>query len=107
MKKPLQLVKKHSHQTDPVMEGMKLDIITPDSTVYTGQVTSVTVPGADGRFQVLKDHAPIISTLVKGPLKFSPVGGEEQFYQSYGGVVEVLKNKIIVLVEKIEKDESN
>jgi F-type H+-transporting ATPase subunit epsilon len=89
------------------MEGMKLDIITPDSTIFSGEVTSVSVPGADGRFQVLKGHAPIISTLVEGPLKFSPVGGEEQFFRAFGGVVEVLKNKIIVLVERIEKEESN
>ncbi|HHG84080.1 MAG TPA: ATP synthase F1 subunit epsilon [Bacteroidetes bacterium] len=80
---------------------MTLEIITPDAIVFTGEVTSVTVPGADGMFQVLNNHAPIISTLIAGKIKFQAADGE-QVYDAEGGVVEVLKNKVIVLAERIK-----
>ena len=83
---------------------MYLDIITPDKKVFSGEVTSVTVPGIDGQFQVLNNHAAIISSLGKGPIKFK-VGNDETAIHSEGGVVEVLKNKVIVLVERIVKTE--
>ncbi|MEM0996136.1 MAG: ATP synthase F1 subunit epsilon [Bacteroidota bacterium] len=89
------------------MDALNLDIITPDATVYSGKVESVTVPGSEGRFQVLKNHAPIISTLTEGPLKFKTMDQEEHLFRASGGVVEVLKNKVIVLVESIQRVEAN
>ncbi len=80
---------------------MKLEILTPDKTVYEGEVTSVTVPGTMGAFEVLKDHAPIISTLEHGKVMVRASTGFETFIIK-GGVVEVLENKIIVLAEGIE-----
>ena len=47
---------------------MKIEIITPDKKIYEGDIKSVRVPGKKGSFQVLKDHAPIISTLENGPV---------------------------------------
>lgn len=85
---------------------MTLEIITPDAIVFSGEVTSVTVPGADGMFQVLNNHAPIISTLITGKIKFQAEGGE-QVYDAEGGVVEVLKNKVIVLAERLSRIEEN
>lgn len=78
---------------------MQLDIITPDKKVFTGEVTSVTVPGVNGLFQVLKGHAAIISTLENGPITVKTAEGELSF-QAEGGVVEVLNDKVIVLVER-------
>jgi F-type H+-transporting ATPase subunit epsilon len=79
---------------------MNLEILTPDKKVYEGEVTAVTVPGTLGSFQILKDHAPIISTLEDGPVIIKSGKGEETF-NIKGGVVEVLQNKIIVLAEAV------
>lgn len=80
---------------------MHLDIITPDRKVFSGEVSSVTVPGSEGQFQVLTRHAAIVSTLDKGPIKVKTSEGEYEF-QAEGGVVEVLNDNIIVLVERVE-----
>jgi F-type H+-transporting ATPase subunit epsilon len=48
---------------------MKIEIITPDRKVYEDEIKSVRVPGKKGSFQVLKDHAPIVSTLDKGTVR--------------------------------------
>jgi F-type H+-transporting ATPase subunit epsilon len=77
---------------------MFLEIITPDKKLFTGEVTSVQVPGTAGQFQVLKNHAPIISTLIKGKVKIKSAQGAQDF-DINGGVIEVLKNNIIVLAE--------
>jgi len=80
---------------------MKLTIITPDKPVYDGEVTSVTVPGSAGSFEVLKDHAPVVSTLEDGKIIIRATGKSEEIIQIIGGVVEVLHNKITVLAEGI------
>ena len=79
---------------------MTLEILTPDKKVFEGDVTSVTVPGTLGSFQILKDHAPIISTLEDGQVIIKADKSEEIF-NIKGGVVEVLDNKIIVLAEAV------
>ena len=79
---------------------MYLEILTPDQKVYSGEITSVQVPGSAGSFEVLINHAPIISTLDKGEVTVR-AGKEEKVYTIDGGVVEVLNNKIIVLAESI------
>ena len=79
---------------------MTLEILTPDKKVFEGDVTAVTVPGTLGSFQILKDHAPIISTLEDGPVIIKASTGEEIF-NIKGGVVEVLGNKVIVLAEAV------
>lgn len=77
---------------------MHLDIITPEKKLFSGEVSSVTVPGTLGTFQVLKNHAPIISSLGKGKVKIKSAEGEKLF-DIKSGVVEVLKNNIVVLAE--------
>jgi F-type H+-transporting ATPase subunit epsilon len=76
---------------------MHLDILAPDKKIFSGEVTSVQVPGAAGQFQVLKNHAAIISTLIKGTVKIKTAEGEKTF-DIKSGVIEVLKNKIAILV---------
>lgn len=79
---------------------MHLEIVTPEKKVFDGEVSSATFPGKDGSFQVLNDHAPIISTLNEGAVKYKNQDGETTFNIS-GGVVEVLKNKVVLLADHI------
>lgn len=93
---------------------MKLEIITPESNVFSGEAKSVSLPGLDGVFQVLNNHAPIISALKKGNLVVELEGPliEEQKNDMIvidssdkisvavnGGLAELNKNKLIVLAE--------
>lgn len=79
---------------------MTLEILTPDKKVYEGDVTSVTVPGTAGSFEILNNHAPIISTLEDGKVIVRNGKSEERFIIK-GGVIEVNDNKIILLAEGI------
>lgn len=80
---------------------MLLEIITPDTRIYSGQVQLVQLPGSIGSFEILKNHAPIISTLDKGKIKVVEENGQILFFEVDGGIVENKDNKIIVLVESI------
>jgi F-type H+-transporting ATPase subunit epsilon len=80
---------------------MKIEIITPDKKVFEGDVKSVRVPGKKGSFQVLKDHAPIISTLENGPVIMVEMDGTEKKFEINGGVIEVKANKIILLADSV------
>jgi F-type H+-transporting ATPase subunit epsilon len=79
---------------------MYLEVITPEKKIYEGTVISATFPGVDGSFQVLKKHAPMISTCTLGLVKIK-TANEEKTFTIDGGVVEVLKNKVVLLAEKI------
>ncbi|MCO6498911.1 MAG: F0F1 ATP synthase subunit epsilon [Vicingus serpentipes] len=97
---------------------MKLEIVTPEKDIYSGEVDMVNLPGSDGSFGVMKDHAAIVSTLKAGIIKVLQVEGgantvnsesgklehnmstdKELFFEVKGGVVEVNNNHIIVLAE--------
>lgn len=79
---------------------MQLEIITPDKKVYSGEVTSATFPGVNGSFQVLHNHAPIISSLADGIVKYRDGNGEANLHVS-GGIVEVKNNIITLLAESV------
>lgn len=79
---------------------MKLEIITPEQNVFNGEVEAITLPGNNGLFQVLKDHAPLVSTLKKGELSYE-VTGKRDSVTIEGGVVQVLNNHVLVLAEAI------
>jgi F-type H+-transporting ATPase subunit epsilon len=78
---------------------MHLEIITPDKKVYSGEVDSVKLPGAEGSFGILKNHAPIIASLKKGTIKVTDSKKNVENFEINGGVVEVQNNKVIVLAE--------
>ena len=80
---------------------MKVEIVTPESVIFTGdQVQLIQLPGIDGSFEILNNHAPLISVLKKGKIKLQNKGEkEEQYFEIKGGVIEVLNNKILVLAE--------
>jgi F-type H+-transporting ATPase subunit epsilon len=79
---------------------MKVEIITPDTTLFSGdQVQLVQLPGIDGSFEILKDHAPLISILKAGTIKLKFKLEADQFFDIKGGVIEVLSNKVLILAE--------
>jgi F-type H+-transporting ATPase subunit epsilon len=78
---------------------MNIEIITPDATVFAGKAKLAQFPGIDGSFEILKNHAPMISVLKKGKIKIQDENNQLQFFEVKGGVVEVLENKILVLAE--------
>ncbi|PRD49318.1 ATP synthase F1 subunit epsilon [Sphingobacterium haloxyli] len=82
---------------------MKLTIITPDKLAYEGDATAVTVPGSAGSFQILQDHAPIVSTLEDGKVIIREAQGQTVFVIQ-GGVVEAKDNNITVLAEGIVEE---
>ena len=92
---------------------MKLEIITPEASLFKGEATSVTLPGLDGVFQVLNNHAPIISSLKSGEVIFELSGNEADAQMSNllvrsgskvhasikGGVAELNNNRLVILAE--------
>ena len=83
---------------------MFIEIVTPDKKIFEGEATSAIFPGTDGSFQILNNHAALVSTLGKGSIVFVNTlnnKSEEVQIEVDGGVVEVLNNKVTVLAEKI------
>ena len=83
---------------------MFIEIVTPDKKIFEGEATSAIFPGTDGSFQILNNHAALVSTLGKGNIIFVKTlnnKSEEVQMEVDGGVVEVLNNKVTVLAEKI------
>ena len=91
---------------------MHLEIVSPEATLFSGEVTSVTVPGSAGSFQMLNDHAPIVSTLKQGTVtingkievqafkaKFKQVSSDTTLFEISAGTVEMKNNKLILLAD--------
>jgi F-type H+-transporting ATPase subunit epsilon len=79
---------------------IQLTIITPDQKVFEGEVSEATFPGANGSFQVLDNHAAIVSALGNGMVSYTTKAGKKNHIIE-GGVVEVKDNKIVLLAEKV------
>ncbi|MEX0966503.1 MAG: ATP synthase F1 subunit epsilon [Bacteroidia bacterium] len=77
---------------------MHLSILSPEEKIFSGEVQRVRLPGSEGSFEVLKNHAPLMSSLEDGEVRVITESGEELFFDVKGGFVEVLDNKISVLV---------
>ncbi|MHB8261178.1 MAG: ATP synthase F1 subunit epsilon [Bacteroidia bacterium] len=78
---------------------MHLEIITPDKKLFEGEAKALTVPGSDGSLGVLNNHAPMVASLKKGKVKVTTDKAGVTFFEIRGGVIEVLKNKVVVLAE--------
>lgn len=78
---------------------MHLEIITPVKKLYAAEVSLVKLPGKKGSFEILKDHAPIVSSLEEGDVKIIDENKKTVFYSISGGVVECKKNKIVILAD--------
>lgn len=93
---------------------MILEIVSPEATLFKGEVTSVALPGVNGEFQMLNNHAPIVSLLTKGNVKINApkISIEKEFISKFNkvneqtfwlpinsGTIEMNENKVIVLAD--------
>lgn len=78
---------------------MILEIITPEKKMFNGEVNSVKFPGTNGEFEILNNHAPIVSTLCAGKIRVIDINKNIEKFDIKGGVIEMQNNKIIVLAE--------
>ncbi len=79
---------------------MKLDILTPEKSLFSGDVVSVKVPGSKGSFEILRQHAPIISSLEQNAqIRVITADNQTLMFPCNGGVVEVLNDKVSILTE--------
>ena len=78
---------------------MFLEILSAEEKIFSGEVDSIIFPGSGGQFQILNNHAPIISSLTKGEIKYKE-NSKDISLAVNGGSVEVLDNKVSALIEK-------
>ena len=78
---------------------MHLEIITPEKLLFAGEILLVKLPGTVGSFEMMENHAPIISTLTKGKIKVKEPNGTLSYFEINGGIVEGSNNQVKVLVE--------
>ncbi len=92
---------------------MYLEIVSPEATLFSGEVVSIAVPGVNGEFEMLKDHAPIVSLLKEGHVKiYGDISLEEEVQDKFtkgndkgtwlaisSGTLEMKENKVIVLAD--------
>lgn len=100
---------------------LNISVLTPDKEIFLGDIDSVKVPGVQGQFQVLKRHAPIVSALSGGSVFIVTAEGKQKYYDAKskslksinkkgkevtftieGGFIEVLDNKISLLVQGVK-----
>lgn len=77
---------------------MFVEIINPDKTIFSGDVELIQLPGKDGSFEILNNHAALISVLKKGKIKIVEKDKKPEFIEINGGVIEVQNNKSLILV---------
>lgn len=82
---------------------MQLDILTPERKIYSGSVYGVQLPGVNGSFEILQNHAPMVAALGKGRMKILVDKNQGELYNITGGFIETLNNKTVVLLEGAEK----
>ncbi len=81
---------------------MQLEVLTPGKNIFSGEIKVIKVPGSKGSFEILHNHAAIVSTLSKGDVKIETDKGEIIHYKIKGGVVEMKNNHIVLLIESME-----
>ena len=80
---------------------MNLIVLTPEKEIFQGEIVSVKVPGSGGSFEILKDHAPIVSSLIEGEVKINSTSGESKIFNISQGFVEVLGKEVSLLVQGV------
>jgi F-type H+-transporting ATPase subunit epsilon len=83
--------------------SFKLEIVTPERVVFQSDAVGVSAPGTLGNFQVLNNHAPLLSTIEIGALQVKETPGKNTVYAVSGGFLEVRNNTVVVLVETAEQ----
>lgn len=77
---------------------MNLIVLTPGKQIFHGEVKALKVPGVSGQFEILKNHAPLVSALSEGNVRITAADGEQKLFKIEQGFVEVLRNEISLLV---------
>ncbi len=85
-------------------KALDCTVLTPEGEVFHGPAQMVVAPGADGYLGILVNHAPLIATLGRGTLRVKRDGGNTESWQVEGGFLEVLKNKVSVLAQRITRE---
>ncbi|MCE7922167.1 MAG: ATP synthase F1 subunit epsilon [Haliscomenobacteraceae bacterium CHB4] len=83
---------------------MNLVILSPEKEIFSGAVKSVKVPGSAGQFEMLENHAPIVSSLAKGEVRVLKANGEKMIFKVEGGFVEMLNNEVSLLVSGLSTE---
>lgn len=89
----------------PSGKSFQCDLVTPQRILFSGEVVSVTAPGTVGSFQVLYNHATLLSSLVVGKVILRFSGEKESLYATSGGFAEVRENKVVILAETAERED--
>ena len=87
------------------VKTFKLEIVTPRKVVFSGEVVSFSAPGTVGGFQVLHNHAPLLSEIGVGEVRLTDAEGNERRYATSGGFVDVKKNHAVMLAETAERSD--
>ena len=82
---------------------MNLIVLTPEKEIYQGKITSIKVPGINGQFEILNNHAPIVAALGQGDVRILDNAGEKKIFKIKKGFIEVLKNDISMLVQGVQE----
>lgn len=82
---------------------MELVVLTPGKELFKGAITSVKVPGVGGQFEILSNHAPIVSALGEGEVRILDAAGNKQSFNIQKGFVEVLYNEVSLLVQGVQE----
>jgi F-type H+-transporting ATPase subunit epsilon len=85
------------------MPTFRLEIVTPDRVVLDAQVRSVRLPGTQGSFGVLANHAPLITSLTTGPIKVEHENGDIEFIAASGGFADVQGDRVTVIADAAER----
>lgn len=78
---------------------MKVKITKPDSTLYEGEAQLLQLPGSDGLFEIMKQHAPIVSALKKGTIRLVVDNNETKTFDIRGGVIQCQHDEVLILVQ--------
>lgn len=78
---------------------MRIEILSPGKSLFDGEVDFVSLPGSEGGLGILNHHSPLITSLKNGSIKLKLPSGKEESFDVNGGIVEVLKNKVIILTD--------
>ncbi len=82
---------------------MVISVLSPDKEIFTGEIQSVKVPGITGQFEILQNHAPIVSALTEGSVRIRKASGEDLTFKIHKGFIEVLSNEVSLLVQGVEE----
>ena len=82
---------------------MNLIVLTPGKKVFEGPITSVKVPGIGGQFEILSNHAPLVSALGEGSVRIIEKGGGNKTFEIEKGFIEVIRNEVALLVQGVEE----